>query len=86
MTDTTTPAELAGYSPHWGASEVNYDAPWEIRADGLRCNADRMRTAAYLAAWQQMRATMPREQWSTATCDAIAESVLRTVRDWVEAP
>lgn len=83
-------AMLSGVNPYgpgrWAARNVDHDAPWRIRADGKVIGADRMRTAAQLAAWQQMRAHMPSEHWSPQACDAIAEAVLRTVRDWIEAP
>ena len=80
------PASLAHYEPGWGATGVDYDAMWESRRDGSHLDAERMRTHAYLVAWHQMRLNMPREHWSIEACDAIAESVLRTVRDWIEAP
>lgn len=78
--------DVHGYEPRWQAQDVDYDASWEIRADGRRIGGDRMRGSAQLAAWQQMRTTMPREHWSVEACDAITEAVLRVVRDWVAAP
>ena len=77
------------YVPSWGASNIDYDAPWSIRPDGsdaTGCPAGRMRSAAFLAGWSQMRQIAPVDQWSVELCDAIVEATLRTVRDWVEAP
>lgn len=73
------------YAPQWGATDVDYDAPWELREDG-RIGADRMRSAAVNAGWHQMRQIVPRQQWSVELCDAIVESTLRVVRDWQHAP
>ena len=73
-------------SGRWGAECVDYEAAWDIRRDGRRISADRMRAAARLEAWHRMRLVLPREQWSTEVCDAITEAVLRVVRDWTEAP
>jgi hypothetical protein len=75
--------DVRNYTTAWNVTPPDYDGPWVSR-DGLHCPADSMRTRAYMAAWFQMRQHMPREQWSVEACDAIAESVLRTVRDWVE--
>lgn len=77
---------LEHYEPQWRAADVDYDAAWDIRQDGLQIIADRMRTVAQLAAWHQMRLTMPPERWSVEACDAMTEAVLRVVRDWIEAP
>lgn len=74
------------YEPQWGASNVDYDAPWDIRSDDGHIGAEYMRSAARIAGWHQMRQLAPREQWSVEVCDAIVEATLRTVRDWVEAP
>lgn len=78
--------DVPRYEPRWSAENVDYEAPWDIRRDGARIGADRMRTAAINAAWHQMRLHAPREHWSTDVCDAIVEATLRTVRDWQEAP
>jgi hypothetical protein len=86
MTKERSDELVRRYVPRWGAHDVDYDAAWEGRTDGLRCPAKSMRTAAIVAGWHQMRQILPPEQWSTEACDAIVEATLRTVRDWMEAP
>lgn len=79
-------AKPVNYSPSWQAQGLDYDAEWNVRHDGLRIGAEQMRTAAIMAAWQQMRTYLPRECWSVEACDAMTEAVLRRVRDWIGAP